>query len=65
MVAKHLVDTNEAALAVAQAELGAASMKDTVNEAPRRAAAPRRGRVQEALDRLDRHRRQSRDGAWR
>ena len=35
-VAKHLVDIDETALAAAQAELGTATMKETVNEALRR-----------------------------
>ena len=34
-MAKHLVDIDEAALAAAQAELGTATMKETVNEALR------------------------------
>ena len=49
---KHLVDIDEAALAAAQAELGTASMKDTVNEALRRATVRRSARVRKALDRL-------------
>ena len=40
IVAKHLVDLDEAVLAAARAELGTASMKDTVNEALRRASPP-------------------------
>jgi Arc/MetJ family transcription regulator len=40
-VAKHLVDIDETALAAAQAELGTPTMKDTVNEALRRASAKR------------------------
>jgi Arc/MetJ family transcription regulator len=65
MVAKHLVDLDEAALAAARAELGTASMKDTVNEALRRAASPRRHRVEESLDRLARRPRYERGEAWR
>jgi Arc/MetJ family transcription regulator len=64
-VAKHLVDIDEGALAAAQAELGTASMKDTVNEALRRATARRSPRVQMALDRLGQRRCQSREEAWR
>jgi Arc/MetJ family transcription regulator len=64
-VVKHLVDIDETALAAARAELGTASMKDTVNEALRRAAARRSGRVQEALDRLGRRRSAPREEAWR
>jgi len=64
-VAKHLVDLDEEALAAAQAELGTASMKDTVNEALRRASVGRRGRVEKALDRLGRRRLPPREDAWR
>jgi Arc/MetJ family transcription regulator len=65
IVAKHLVDIDEAALAAAQAELRTASMKDTVNEALRRASRPRSARVQKALDRLGRRRLPPREEAWR
>jgi Arc/MetJ family transcription regulator len=64
-VVKHLVDIDEAALAGARAELGTASMKDTVNEALRRAATRRSDRVQEALDRLGRRCSAGREEAWR
>jgi Arc/MetJ family transcription regulator len=64
-VAKHLVDIDDDALAAAQAELGTASMKDTVNEALRRASAGRNPRVAEALQRLGRRRRPPREDAWR
>lgn len=62
---KHLVDIDDDALAAAQAELGTASMKDTVNEALRRASARRSARVQKALDRLAQHRFPPREDAWR
>jgi Arc/MetJ family transcription regulator len=62
---KHLVDIDEAALAAAQAELGTASMKDTVNEALRRTIVRRNARVQKALDRLGQRRRPPREEAWR
>jgi hypothetical protein len=52
-------------LAAAQAELGTASMKDTVNEALRRASVGRGSRVQKALDRLGRRRLPPREDAWR
>ena len=65
MVAKHLVDIDEAALAAAKAELGTATMKDTVNEALRRASVRRSARVQKALDRLGRRRHPPREEAWR
>jgi len=64
-MAKHLVDVDEDALAAAQAELGTASMKDTVNEALRRASVGRSSRVHKALDRLARRRLGPREDAWR
>jgi Arc/MetJ family transcription regulator len=65
-MAKHLVDIDEAALAAAQAEMGTASMKDTVNEALRRASRRRSARVQKALDRLGKRQLASpREEAWR
>jgi Arc/MetJ family transcription regulator len=64
-MAKHLVDIDEEALAAAQAELGTASMKDTVNEALRRASTGRSPRVSQALERLGRRRLPDRDDAWR
>lgn len=62
---KHLVDIDEAALTAAQAELGTTSMKDTVNEALRRASMRRSDRVQKALDRLGQRRLPPREDAWR
>jgi len=62
---KHLVDIDETALAAAQAELGTASMKETVNEALRRAGAHRNCKVREALDRLGRRELPPREEAWR
>lgn len=62
---KHLVDIDEAALSAAQAELGTASMKDTVNEALRQASMRRSDRVQKALDRLGQRRLPPREDAWR
>lgn len=49
-MSKHLVDIDEAALSAARAELGTATIKDTVNEALRVAAAARDPRVSRALD---------------
>ena len=63
-MSKHLVDIDEAALAAAQAELGTPTMKDTVNEALRRASVKRDARVEKALTRLGR-RQFSREQAWR
>jgi Arc/MetJ family transcription regulator len=62
---KHLVDIDEDALAAAQAELGTATMRDTVNEALRRATDPRSARVDKALDRLSKRAVQPREDAWR
>jgi Arc/MetJ family transcription regulator len=62
---KHLVDIDETALASARAELGTTSMKETVNEALRRAGAGRGSRVREALDRLGRRELPPREEAWR
>ncbi len=64
-MAKHLVDIDEDALTAAQAEMGTSSMKDTVNEALRRASTRRSARVEKALDRLGQHRFPPRDDAWR
>ena len=47
---KHLVDINEDALSAARAELGTATIKDTVNEALRQVAAGRDPRVTKAID---------------
>jgi Arc/MetJ family transcription regulator len=63
--AKHLVDINEEALAAAQAELGTATMKETVNEALRLASVTRSARVRKALDRLARRQSSPREEAWR
>lgn len=64
-MSKHLVDIDEGVLAAARAELGTTSMKETVNEALRRASAGRDDRVREALDRLGRRELPPREEAWR
>ena len=64
-MAKHLVDIDEDALTAAQAELGTPTMKETVNEALRRAGSGRQVRVARALDRLAAKELPSRDEAWR
>ena len=64
-MSKHLVDIDENALASAQAELGTANMKETVNEALRRVGAGRDSRVREALERLGRRHLPPREEAWR
>jgi Arc/MetJ family transcription regulator len=63
-MSKHLVDIDETALAAAQAELGTANMKETVNEALRKAGAGRDSKVREALDRLGRRNLPPREEAW-
>ena len=64
-MAKHLVDIDEKALAAARAELGTRTLKDTVNEALRRAAPTRDRGIAKALDTLARARRRDRSAAWR
>lgn len=62
---KRLVDIDDDALGAARAELGTATLKDTVNEALRCAAAGRDKRVSEALDTLARASLASREDSWR
>ena len=64
-MAKHLVDIDEHALATARAELGTVTLKDTVNEALRRAGAGRDRRVARALDVLASAELADRNEAWR
>ena len=64
-MAKHLVDLDEAALSAARAELGTTTIKDTVNEALRRATAERFERVRNALDVLANAELDDREDAWR
>jgi len=64
-MAKHLVDLDEEALGAARSELGTSTIKDTVNEALRRAGARREHRVAAALDRLAAAHLDDRDEAWR
>jgi Arc/MetJ family transcription regulator len=64
-MAKRLVDIDERALAAARAELGTRTLKDTVNEALRRAAPTRDRRIAEALRMLARVRLRDRSTAWR
>ena len=47
---KRLVDLDDEALAAARARFGTRTIKDTVNEALRQAAADRRTELDEALD---------------
>jgi Arc/MetJ family transcription regulator len=64
-MAKHLVDLDEEALSAARAELGTATIKDTVNEALRRAIVRRDRRVAAALDVLADARLDDRSEVWR
>ena len=64
-MAKRSVDIDERALAVAKAELGTKTRRDTINEALRRAAPARDRRVRRALDTLAKARLQDRSAAWR
>lgn len=64
-VAKHLIDVDEPALGAARAELGTVTIKDTVNEALRRAAHGRPERLARALDVLARAELDDREDAWR
>lgn len=64
-VAKHLIDLDESALSSARAELGTTTIKDTVNEALRRATALRERQVAAALDVLADAHLDDRSDAWR
>lgn len=64
-MAKHLIDLDEETLGAARAELGTATIKDTVNEALRRATFRRERRVAAALDVLASARLDDRSEAWR
>jgi Arc/MetJ family transcription regulator len=64
VVTKRLVDIDDDTLGAARAELGTATLKDTVNEALRLAAASRNGRVARALDALA-GAELDREAAWR
>ena len=64
-MAKHLIDLDEDALGAARAELGTTTIKDTVNEALRRATSERQARVASALDVLAAAQLDDRADAWR
>jgi Arc/MetJ family transcription regulator len=64
-VTKHLVDIDDDTLGAARAELGTATLKDTVNEALRLAASSRDQRVSRALDALAGADLGDREDAWR
>jgi len=62
---KHLVDLDDDVLNAARAELGTTTIKDTVNEALRRAIDERKRRTAKALDALANARLDDRADAWR
>lgn len=62
---KHLIDLDEEMLGAARAELGTTTIKDTVNEALRRATFQRERRTTAALDLLANARLDDRAEAWR
>jgi hypothetical protein len=64
-MAKHLVDIDEDALDSARAQLGTATIKDTVNQALLRAGRTRSKSVKKALDQLARAELDQREDAWR
>jgi Arc/MetJ family transcription regulator len=64
-MAKHLIDLDEDALGAARAELGTGTIKDTVNEALRRATSRRDRRISKAIDVLANARLEDRTEAWR
>jgi Arc/MetJ family transcription regulator len=62
---KHLVDIDEQALRAARAELGTETIKETVNQALRRASTEHRKAVNKRLDALARADFAPRENAWR
>jgi Arc/MetJ family transcription regulator len=64
-VSKHLIDLDQESLDAARAELGTTTIKDTVNEALRRASGQRERRVAAALDVLASAQLDDRAAAWR
>lgn len=64
-MAKHLIDIDEDALSAARAELGTPTIRETVNEALRRAVRKRDARVRRCIDVLSAARLYDRDEAWR
>lgn len=64
-MAKHLIDLDEERLAEARAEFGTTTIKDTVNEALRRATSEREARIERAFEVLGSMPDFDRDDAWR
>jgi Arc/MetJ family transcription regulator len=65
VMSKHLVDIDEQALRAARAELGTETIKETVNQALRRAGVEHKQTVKKRLDVLARAELASREQAWR
>lgn len=64
-VTKRLIDVDDQALYAARSQLGTRTIKDTVNEALRRAAAARHAELDKALDVLASADLDDRLAAWR
>lgn len=64
-MAKHLIDLDEQALRAARTELGTSTIRDTVNEALRRATSRRDRMVSKAIDTLAKAKLSDRADAWR
>ena len=62
---KRLVDIDDAALRAAQARLGTATIKETVNRALRQASGEQQALVQKRLDVLAEADLAAREDAWR
>lgn len=62
---KRLIDVDDAALDAARAQLGTRTIKDTVNEALRRAAQQRKAELTSALTVLADADLDDRSAAWR
>jgi Arc/MetJ family transcription regulator len=63
-MSKHLVEIDDGILKTARAELQTTTIKETVNEALRRAGGSRGRRANKALNTLGRARLADREQAW-
>jgi Arc/MetJ family transcription regulator len=64
-MSKHLVDIDDEVLGAARAELGTGTIKETVNQALRRASETHTRLTRQALDTLAKAGLADRDEAWR
>ena len=64
-MAKHPIDPDEEALRAARTELGTSTIRETVNEASRRAMSRRERVVSKAIDTLAKAKLSDRADAWR